>query len=377
MVDTVKLLLDIHDPLHLDGSRFSPISIEQLVKSRGGFGRTYLNPLPIYVKMGRYMPSLTMFKRATKSGVPTYQLAIEFSAPKVVYCNNFDELQESDFEVVLTNLQSALQELLGYTFSIAQLAQADVSAWHPSKNVVFLTYTSCLTILNTISKLDVSKRYDLQKTDYRDGHVVHIHANSLDIAFYDKMADLRKAKISSKRAFEKDSLVQLGLLEDLMEYRPMEVFRYEVRLVGRASVKRSYPELERWTFEELFKKKLCQDVLLKHWNKITSSADMLALDVKEPLELLQNYLAANPTVPPQAALSAAMGLLVASQAGVSSLRNVLEAHYGKQAWYRLKPSLKPPQADRFQAFVHIDKALQQFTPTRMSDYIRSIENSVK
>lgn len=323
------------------------------------------------------MPRLTMYKRFTKGNAVIYQLAVEFSAPKMLFGNNFDELVESDFEPLLKALQSALGELLGHKLFTTQLARADVAAWHPSKNIVFLDYTSCQTVLNVMGKLDVSKTYDFQKTDFRDGHVVHIHTNSLDIAFYDKMADLRKTAVSTRRALEKDSMVQLNLLESLPEYRPLEVFRYEVRFVGRASVKRAYPELEQWTFEDLFKKKLCQNTLLKHWNKLTSSLDMLALDVKEPYELLQNYLEENQNATPQAALAAVAGLLVAGQAGAVGLRSTLEARFGKQAWYRLKPSLKQPQAHRFKAFVHIDEALQQFTPTHMSEFLTNIENTVK
>ncbi|MEX2006827.1 MAG: hypothetical protein WD877_01515 [Candidatus Saccharimonadales bacterium] len=317
-----------------------------------------------------------MYKRASKYGA-TYQLAVEFSAPKMLYSNNFDELTESDFDALLTALQASLNELLGHKFFKQQFAQADVAAWHPSKNIVFLDYISCQTVLNTMGKLDVSKMYDLQKTDFRDGHVVHIHTNSLDIAFYDKMADLLKTKISGKRAFEKDGLLQLNLLEELSDYRPMEVFRYEVRFVGRASIKRAYPELEQWTFENLYKKKLCQNTLLKHWRKLTSSVDMLALDVKQPYELLQNYLEENNDVTPQTALAAVAGLVITSQVGAVGLRNILEARYGKQAWYRLKPSLKSPKAYRFTAFVHIDEALKRFTPTRMSDFLTNIENSSK
>ena len=376
MVDTVKLLIPVDNPLIFDGSRFTPITLEQLVNSRG-YGKTFLNPSPTYAKMDKYMPRLTMYKRVRKFGVVTYELAVEFSAPKMMFGNNFDELEEKDFDALLTAIQATLQELLGHKFFKTQLAHADIAAWHPSKNIVFLDYTSCQTILNTMGKLDVSKTYDLQKTDFRDGHVVHIHANSLDIAFYDKMADLLKAKKSGKRAFENDSTVQLNLLESLSEYRPMEVFRYEVRYVGRASIKRAYSELEQWTFESLYKKKLCQNILLKHWNKLTNSVDMLALDVKEPYELLQNYLEANDDVTPQAALAAVAGLVITSQVGAVGLRNVLEARYGKQAWYRIKPLLKSPEEHRFTAFVHIDEALKRFTPTHMSDFLTNIENTVK
>lgn len=373
MVDTVKLLISIHNPLRFDNGRFSP-SLELLVNSRG-FGKSVLNPSPTYAKMGKYMPRLTMYKRVRKT--VEYQLAIEFSAPKMLFGNNFDELQESNFDALLAALQAAIHELTGHKFFKPQLAHADIAAWHPSKNIVFLDYTSCQTILNTMGKLDVSKMYDFQKTDFRDGHVVHIHTNSLDIAFYDKMADLRKTLVSGKRAFEKDGLIQLNLLEGLAEYRPMEVFRYEVRFVGRTSIKRAYPELEQWTFESLFKKKLCQAALLKHWNKLTSNMDMLALDVKEPYELLQNYLEENDGIQPHAALAAVAGLLITSQVGAVGLRNTLEARYGKQVWYRLKPLLKTPEAHRFKAFVHIDETLQRFTPTRMPDYSSNIDNASK
>lgn len=377
MVDTVKLSITILDPLVLRRGAFAPLNVEQLINAIGGSSRTYLNPSSTYAKMGKYMPRLTLHRRPRKGIGIQYVLDVEFSAPKMLFGNNFDELTESDFDALLTAIQGSLHELLGFKFFKWQLAQADVSAWHPSKNIVFLDYTSCQTILNTIGKLDVSKTYDFQKTDFRDGHVVHVHANSLDIAFYDKMADLRKTKKSDKRAFENNGLKQLNLLDGLSEYRPMDVFRYEVRFVGRASIKRAYPDLQQWTFETLFKKKLCQDVLLKHWNKLTANVDMLALDVKEPYQLLQNYIEENQDATPQAAMAAVTGLLITSQAGALSLRNTLEARYGKQAWYRIKPLLKSPQAYRFQSFVHIDEVLERFTPTRMSDFLKNIENTVK
>jgi len=366
-------LIPIQNPLVFDGNRFSPITLEQLVNSKT-YGKTALNPSQTYAKMGIYLPRLTMFKRPSKLG-PVYQLAIEFSAPKMLFNNNFDELTQDDFEKLLTALQKGVFELLGYKFFKTQFAHAEVGSWHPSKNIVFLNYTSCQTILNTIAKLDISKIYDLQKTDFRDGHVLHIHCNSLDIAFYDKMADLRKSKTSEKRAFETSNQVQQNLLEKLEEYKPMEVFRYELRFVGKASIKRAFPQVEKHCFENLFKEDLCRDILLKHWKKICRTVDMLALDIKQPYELLQNYLEENNETP-QAALAAVTGLLIISQVGVSGLRNTLEARYGKQVWYRVKPLLKSPSSYRFQYFQRIDETLASFRPTKIAEYITNIENSV-
>lgn len=375
MIDTIKLLIPIYDPMVLRRGAFAPMSIEQIANSRG-LARTYLNPSKLYAKQGKYMPRLTLHRRP-RGNVVHWQLAVEFSAPKMLFGNNFDELVEDDLEALLTAIQDTLFELLGYKFFKHQLAAAEIGAWHPSKNIVFLNYTSSQTILNTISKLDISRVYDLQKTDFRDGHVVHIHCNSLDIAFYDKMADLRKAKLSDKRALEKDNLIQLNLLDELEEYRPLEVFRYELRFVGRASIKRAYPELEKWTLETMFKKQLCQNILIQHWNKLTRSVDILALDVKQPFELLQNYLEENDDTTPQGALAAVAAMTIISQVGASGLRNTLEARFNKQVWHRLKPSLKSPKAHRFTYFQHIDEALKQFTPTKTTKFLTNIENNSK
>lgn len=369
MVDTVKLLLQISNPKLLGRGAFSPLTVDELIKSHGT-ARTYLNPSPTYAKMGKYMPRLTLHRRPAKTFGIVYQLVIEFSAPKLLYGNNFDELTDNDFEQLLTSLQGKLQELLGYTFTRSQLAQADVGSWHPSKNIVFLNYTACQTVMSAINKLDVSRIYDFQKDRYRDGgHVLHIHCNSLDIAFYDKMADLRKAKVSDKRAFEDNSLMQLSLLDKLEEYKPLEVLRYEVRFVGRQSVKRAFPELESWTFESLYSMKLCQAVLQKHWQRLSASVDMLSLDVKQPFELLQNYLEENHDVTPQGALMAVAGLLVVNQVGASDLKSLLEARFGKQVWYRLRKQLVMPSSSRFTYFIHIDEALEKFIPINMKNFV--------
>lgn len=375
MVDTVKILLTIYDPRVLGGGTFAPLSAEQLATSYGT-ARTYLNPSPSFAKAGVYMPRLTLYRRPSKVGI-SYQLAVEFSAPKMLYNNNFDEITEAEFDELLTVLQSKLFELTGYRFPRRQLAQANISAWHPCKNIVFLDFTSCQTVINTIGKLDISRVYDLQRTNFRDGHVIHIHCNSLDIAFYDKLADLRKAKVSEKRAFESGNAIQLQLLEPLRDMGAIEVLRQEVRFVGKASVKRAFPGLTMWTFEALFKKDLCQAVLLKHWHRLTASIDMLSLDTSTPYELFQNYLIENPDVTPQTALAATAALLINGKEGVVNLRNLLDARFGSQAWSRVKKIIKSPQSNRYKHFDRVEEVLNDFVPTHLSEYLKRIENTSK
>ncbi len=376
MIDTVKILIPIHDPEVMSKLFFQPISAKQL-KTSYGSSRTYYNPPKAYAKQGIYMPNLTMFRRPNRQRRgATYELAVEFSAPKMLYGNNFDELVERDFEKLVRIISDKLLELSGHRFFPEQIKKAKVNGWHPSKNIVFLDYTSAQTVLGAIAKLDVSRVYDLQKTDFRDGHVVHIHTNSLDIALYDKMADLRKSKISDKRALEKDNSVQLSLLDELEDFRPLEVFRFEVRYSGIAAIKRAYPELTSWIFEDLFKEELCKASLQKHWRRLTSSVDLIALDLDKPHQLLQNYLEDNPDVTPQTALAAVAGLMVVGQEGTVGLRNTIETVYGPAAWYRVKKLLKAPTKHRYKSFIKIEETLERFTPVSMKDFRERIENTV-
>jgi hypothetical protein len=375
MVDTVKLLIKVTDPLILRRGTFYPHSVEQLVNTYG-VGRIFLNPSPSYAKVGKYMPRLTLHKRPNRTYGVNYQLAVEFSAPKMLFNNNFDELNDSDFEQLLAALQQCLHELTGYRFPKFALAQAEIGSWHPSKNIVFLDYTSCQTIISTIAKLEVSQIYDLQKDRYRDGgQSLHIHCNSLDICFYDKMIDMRRAKTSEKRTIEKDNQIQMKLFETLYADQVIEVLRYEVRLVGKKSVERAFPDLEKRTFETLYNKQLSKQVLLKHWTKLSSSIDMLALDVNKPYELLQNYIIENPGATPQNSLAAVTGLLIDAQQGARSLRSLIEARYKRDAWYRIKKLLKAPKQYRFTHFQRVDDVLNNFDSVCISDYEKLIVNN--
>lgn len=362
MVDTVKLLLRIDDPMKLNNGGFVP-SVSDLVRTRG-FAKSIVS-IKSYSKLGTYMPRLTLNKRIL-NGHAVYQLGVEFSAPKLIYGNNFEELSTQDFEKTIDILQSKLNLLTGYIFSKDELKNSEVTTWHPSKNIVFRDYTSCMGVLNTLHKLDVSKVYDVQKTNFRDGHAYHIHCNSLDIAFYDKLSDLKQAKISEKRSLEFDSQTQFKLLDKFTSIKPLEILRYEVRLGGKAKIKRTYPEIKELTFVNLFNKELCKQVLLAHWRNLTTGLDMLAQDVSHPFELLQNVLLGNEKVTPRTALAQVGGLMVVGQEGSRGLRALMEARFGKSVWSSLKPMIKQPKARRYEQLVKVEESLKEFSSISLS-----------
>ncbi len=215
MLDTIVLTLNQTEFSVVDMARFSP-SAQGLIMppyyplgARGNFS-CYQNPTKTELEKGIYKPRLTLTKRKAHAGF-SLTLRCEFSAPKLVYGNNFDELLESDFGRVLDILHNKLDEM-GITVKRAILAKAQISAIHYSKNVLLTDYATCAMVLCELGKVNLNKRLDLAKTDYRnDGHALRCHANSYEIAFYDKVKDLQQVKTSEKRAIERDNIIQMDL----------------------------------------------------------------------------------------------------------------------------------------------------------------------
>jgi hypothetical protein len=103
---------------------------------------------------------------------------------------------------------------------------------------------------------------------------------------------------------------------------------------------------------------------------------MLALDATKAYELLQNYLIENPDTKPRDAMAAVTGLLINGQQGVVGLRNLVEA-YNPRSWTPIKKLLHAPQAHRFMHFRHVQETLEKFTPVRMGDYFKNVDNNSK
>lgn len=371
MVDTVKLLIDIDDLSKLDGSRFEP-TLLSLAKSPNGT-RSIQRLSKSYAKSGIYVPRLTMFKRYKVSRC-NYQLAIEFSAPKLVFGNNFEELDDRSLPNVIDTLSNQLFELTDYRFAKDDLRNAKVIGWHVSKNILLDNYIATQSVLRTIAKLDAGKVYNPQKTDFRDGSALHFHCNSIDIVFYDKMSDLREALTSEKRAIEKDSLIQREILARIEKLETPEVLRFEIRLNGIRAIRRTFSQLDSHRFCDLFSSELSRHLLVSQWQKLMKNVDLLSLDVRHPHELLENYLTENTGARLQTAFSATLSILVANQIGLNGLRNIVEAKYGRHAWYRLRDFVNAPKAYRLSHFTLISQKLSEFKPINLRS---QIENNSK
>lgn len=361
MIDTVKLLLHKGQYQLIRRGELHFSSTERGVK------RYIRNPSSIELKAGVYLPKLTFIQRPSPLGIQE-TLAVEFSAPKLVYGNNFNELTDDDFTIVITNLEAALKTM-GVNVSSESLIDAKVVAWHPSKNILFNEYFATQTVINTLRKADVSRTYTDMKTDFSDGEAMHYHCNSKDIVVYDKLADLLHSKVSDKRAKESHSQIQHSLLDVLTAVERLSILRFELRFNGAAAVRRAVkPVLGTIspTFEQVFSSQLSRAVLIQHWHQLTTDVNYLGLDTGKPLDVLQNYLTEHDDMTPMSALAAVAALLVANQDGVRALRQTLDTRFGKHFWSRIKGLMQSPQPHQLKHFTHVEQVLGEFESVNIS-----------
>jgi hypothetical protein len=363
----------------IDKDRFSP-SASGLYGPNGGYyrlgGRGNMkctqNPTPAELRAGIYKPRLTLTKRFNKYGGYDIPLKIEFSAPKLLFGNNFDELVDADFEPVISVLSSKLKEMGVYVFE-QNLRSAPVSAVHFGKNIALTDYTTPYTYISQLKQVNFNAILDTSQTDYfNGGSGIKAHANSHEVAFYDKVQDLKKAKISPKRAYERDSQLQLGLFETITNKKPFEVLRMEVRLGKRQKIRQIFKQCNlnlEPTFENVFKLSVAQKVLTNYLNQIEQAyPPLLRYNQREPEKFLTDFMLANPKKRFDTALKYTSLRILLEKIGAQALRQLLGRHR-QQVWYSLQQEMKklavPATRDVFHLLL---KQVQQYEPLRLVDF---------
>ena len=199
------------------------------------------NPTINELRQGIYKPRLTVTKRLNRLGGYDIPIKIEFSAPKMLFGNNFDELTDNDFPQLVTKLNTTLREM-GVYISEERLANAPVSAIHFSKNIALTDYTLPYTYIKQLTKLNINKKLDTNQTDYRnEGHSFKYRANSFEIAFYDKLKDLQQGMTSEKGRLKKITLYNLDYLTNSQKENRLRSYEWKYDLENGRSSNRYYP----------------------------------------------------------------------------------------------------------------------------------------
>ncbi len=381
MLDTVVLTFSGNMFTIIDHNKFSP-STEGLYRgnfyrlgARGNFVCKQ-NPTLTELKSGIYKPRLSVTKRIFNKRFQI-SLKVEFSIPKLIFGNNFDEIEEKDFDLVVSKLQKILKEMGVLIFSHF-IINAPVSAIHYSKNILLTDGTTPYLYLKEFSKSNISLRLDVNQTDFRnEGHSLKFRTNSFEIVFYDKLKDLQKAKISEKRAVEKDNIIQLDLFDCLRKQSFLEVLRIEIRLNRRATIRKVLKglgiEVEP-SFINLFKQDISQKVLLKYFKEIENSyPKFLNYKRKSNKELLAELMINNSKLRLRQLLQVIGFINLVEEIGIRDSREIFR-RFGKSSWYsflRFMKGLKFEEDLKFNSvFSKIEKELLEFKTLKVSEMLK-------
>jgi len=336
MLDTIILQIPIQFSAITDSNKFNP-NAKQLEVYRG-FGKCTNNPTAEDRRKGIYKPKLTLIKR----GEMIY-LKIEFSAPKLLFGNNLDEVEEKDFGEMITRLQSVVKEM-GVLLWTHQIEKAKVIGFHPSKNIVLTNgYTSSFAI-RELSKINFNQKMDLERVGFRnEGEAIQIYAICHSVVFYDKINDLMKPP---KRAIDEDQTKRQIELFDYIkkEKKGLEVLRIEVRLSDSDKMKEILKEVG---FEEepkpknIFKKDLCQKIVKLYWQEFFGKNLFLFSVNNNPQMILQKILMRYPkTNIRTAVMLVGLNQLCKDEEGIRGFRSIAKNYKPKFNWVMLSNYLK-------------------------------------
>lgn len=372
MVDTVVLNLPSFTVIEPD--RFTP-SLRNIDSDRFG-SRPYLtyvqNPTKQELKQGNYKPRLTVTKRAIR-GSYSKTLKIEFSIPKLLFGNNFDEVSEGDYSDLIEKLRQKLRDMGIMVFS-EQLENARVTTIHYSKNFVFTDYITASSIINELSKVDLTRKLDLNNTHFRnDGHALYYYARSYSIVFYDKVKELHTPEA---RAVEKDRDIQLGLFNEFnKDKKPFEVLRMEVRLCNTAKLKSVLRAVgvddKNITLRALYSLDTAKKVLNLYWDTIIDNLSFIKYSTAEPIDFAESIMKNNPSIGLKSVLCYFGALSLINSEGTRRVRQLMNDNYSDRTWQRLKrnmKTLKLSPINKYKPIQTITEALSVLEPTKLKDF---------
>lgn len=387
MIDTVVLSVPRNKATVLNMSAYGVESWDLQARTKA-YDKYVKNPSKREADSGLYFPRLTGYKR--KNGKLEWEstIRIEFSAPKLLYKNNLDELTDSQFPAVVEALRDRLNRM-GVVIAAKDLASADVIAVHYSKNVELRNGYTAQYVISELGKINLNKRFDLTRARYmNDGQSICAYTIAHSLIIYDKIADLTKDK---RRAIDREQTpYQLSMFESLRDTH--EILRLEVRLSQKRKLNALYKQLgfaENPRFEDVFSAKKGKAVLMHYWDTMIAGNSLLVFaHSTTSKDLLKQILLVQKKAKGKTAIFLTGLLLLAREGnGLRELRSILSKRMNMRSWYRLIVELKDITAELNKLkprewYAQVEKQLREYKRFRLSELgihkkeqISSVKNS--
>jgi hypothetical protein len=348
-----------------DLEQFSPSATNVFTTDRG-YRQYKRNPTSVERSCGIYVPIYTLYRRYRNS--VDISLNIQFSIPKLLYGNNFQEVDEEDFEEIVDILYSKMV-YNGFNIAKERLINSKVVAIHFSKNILLEKGLNCPMVINELHKsLDTNHKQDFSQVQFKNGgQIVHIHTKSCEFAIYDKVKELQQGKISKHKTVDKQPYVQLNILEEIPANNYL---RLEFRITGQKAIKgkiKAYGPNSKdlpLTFRNLYNKELSQTMLQNFWKeKVRERYINITWKPEDFFDKVLSIKSNNPHLTERELILISFMQGMISSKGIQSLRSVMgwEGTKGYK-WSKYKKLLKglKTEDNRLYIIKDIDKQLSNF-----------------
>jgi hypothetical protein len=362
MIDTVILVMEAASIRVIKDERVPDWELHSQSKA---FSKFTKNQTALQKKDGVYRPRVTGIKRGNSRVT-----RVEFSVPKLLFCNNVEEVTDIDFSRVVTTLRERLADM-GIVVSDRTLREAGVTAFHPSKNVILTGAVTVGEVLNELAKVNLTQKMELTKqTFYNGGESLQFWSKSNSLVIYDKKRDYGKSKGA---ATDKDRVPFTQSFLD-QTYSLPEILRIEVRLSEKRKVNEIFEKLGyaiNPTFQEVFNQRLCQAVVRHYWkNLVTGDNGVLLSAPLSPQGILSHIKQERKEIGHSKALFLVGLILTAKDSGgATGLRKTLGI--SSRSWYRLVEDLRNLgflTDNQFEWVAVIEEQLSTFKPVRLADW---------
>ena len=366
MIDTIILLIPKEE------LSFNEELIQWKLHSKTTqYEKVVRNPSKKEKNTNKYFPKITGYTRKYPSF--SKKVRIEFSAPKLLYLNNLEELEDKDFPLVIKTLQERLQ-IMGVNASLSVLENASISSVHFSKNILLKDNYTVNYIISEINKINVCQNLDLSRARFiNNGQSLYIHSDSHQFTIYDKIADLNKNK---KRAIDKDQTnYQKTLFKEFQRKKEFqEIIRFELRFNNKKKLTKILNDLDykkELIFKNMFDSKMSINIINSYWKQIVNNNyNIFSLETTLK-ETLQAILFNKSNIKPKQAVYL-IGLLALSkdENGMRELRAILSKKLSPRRWYQFNKDLQ--EVNELTAkntlknwTMQINKNFEEYTPYKI------------
>jgi len=335
MIDTVRLLVPRTEMSFVDG-----VISWELFSKTANYAKFVRNPSKANKDTSLYFPRLTGYKR--KGHKDNSDILIEFSAPKLLYLNNLDELEDKDFDELIMTLRERLR-MMGMVILRTSLEKATVSAIHFSKNILLEDGYSVNHIISEMNKVDLIKTFDFSRAKYtNDGQSLYLHTTSHQFTAYDKGADMGK---SEKRAIDKDKTTyQMKLFSEVKKAK-QEILRFEARLGNKKKIDSMLEGLgygKGLNFRQIFREEIAKKVLWIYWEGLIKKRHLGLFSIIPSSKDIVRILFANnkKLKPKQAIYLLGLFVLAKDENGIRELRSLVSKRSHSRTWYRFTRDMR-------------------------------------